>query len=359
VRAPGQGFQPAETGERPPLVTAAIPTYNGRHLLDTVLRSLQAQSFGDHRVVVVDNASQDGTPEWLREHWPAVQVIVHPRNLGVAASLNTCVRAAAGEYVLLLNNDVELEPRCMEELVAALRAHPEVAVVGAKLLDFSRRELLDGTGDVYSWAGFAYRRGQGEFDHGQYDARHEVFGACGAAAMYRRSAFEAVGPFDEQYFAYGEDVDWAFRAQLAGYGARYVPSAVAYHVGSASLGPRVSEFTLYQNWRNQIWVVAKNYPASALVRHAPDLLLGQLAALLVATRQRCLGEWLRAWRDALAGLPAVLAKRRRVQRSRRRGRRELEPLLEGALARARWWLLGGGRRHSVAAQRRAAGRPMP
>jgi GT2 family glycosyltransferase len=357
-----RGAENAPGTDARPLVTVAIITYNGRHLLDTVLESLRTQTFEDYRALVVDNASRDGTPEWLREHWPAVQVIVHPRNLGVAASLNTCLRAAKGEYVLLLNNDVELEPRCMEELVAALSAHPEAGVVGAKLLDFSRRELLDGTGDVYSWAGFAYRRGQGEFDHGQYDARREVFGACGAAAMYRRSAFEAVGPFDEQYFAYGEDVDWAFRAQLAGYGARYVPSAVAYHIGSASLGPRVSEFTLYQNWRNQIWVVAKNYPASALVRHAPDLILGQLAALLVAMHQRCLGEWLRAWRDALAGLPAVLRKRRQVQSSRQRGRRELEPTIEGVLARARWWLLGGGRRHSVAAARRRADqlrRPMP
>ena len=131
---------------------------------------------------------------------------------------------------------------------------------GAKLRDYAHRELLDGTGDVYSWAGFAYRRGQGEIDRGQYDELLDVFGACGAVALYRRTAFEDVGEPDERFYALCEDVDWSFRAQLAGLRCRYVPAAIAYHIGSASLGPRLSEFTLYHNWRNQIWIIAKDYP---------------------------------------------------------------------------------------------------
>ena len=329
-------------------VTAAILTYDGRELLETALDSLSRQTFGDIRTVVVDNGSSDGTAAWVRERWPDVQLVVHDENRGVAAALNTCVGAADGEFVLLLNNDVELEPDCVGKLVAELRAHPDAAVAGAKLLDFSRRELLDGTGDRYSWAGFAYRRGQGEVDRGQYDGDRDVFGACGAVALYRSSALDAVGDFDEQFFALCEDVDWSFRAQLAGYRCRYVPDAVAYHVGSASLGPRISDFTLYYNWRNQIWVVVKNYPAAAFVRHGFDLALGQLAMLFVAVRQRFLGTWLRAWRDALRGLPTVLRKRRAIQRARRVGRRELETVAEGSLARMRWWLFGSGRSHSVA-----------
>jgi len=244
----------------------------------------------------------------------------------------------------MLNNDVELDASCVEELVAALDADPQAAVVGAKLRDYRRRELLDGTGDVYCWAGFAYRRGQGEFDHGQYDDRTELFGACGAVALYRRRALQMVGPFDARFFALCEDVDWSFRAQLAGWRCRYAPRAVALHIGGVSLGARLSEFTLYHNWRNQIWVVLKDYPGWALVAHAPDLLLGQTAMLLVALRGRRIRTWLRAWRDALRGMRWVLRARRAIQSGRVADRRALEAVNEGALERARWWLLGAARR---------------
>jgi GT2 family glycosyltransferase len=332
------------------MVSAVIPTHNGRDLLDIVLASLAAQTQPPDEIIVIDDASTDGTVAHLSKRWPHVQVVALAENVGVTAALNRCFAAARGDLVLLLNNDVELEVDCVAELLIAGDAAPQAAVIAAKLRDYTRRELLDGAGDGFSWAGLAYRRGQGEVDRGQYDDRLDVFGACAAAALYRAEALADVGPFDEQFFVYGEDTDWSFRAQLAGYSCRFAPRAVAYHVGSASLGPRVSEFALYHNWRNQLWTIAKDYPASALVVHAPDLLLGQLANLLVALRHRCLRVWLRSWRDALAGMPAVLHKRHSIQRSRRHGRGALEPVIDGALTRARWWLLGAGRRHSAVAQ---------
>ncbi|HEY0516628.1 MAG TPA: glycosyltransferase family 2 protein [Solirubrobacteraceae bacterium] len=337
------------------MVTAAVLTYDGIELLDTVLNSLARQSFEDFRTVVVDNGSTDGTGAWLAERWPGVEVISLPQNVGVTAGLNRCLAAAEGsEFALLLNDDVELDPNCIERLVADLRAHPQAGAAGAKLLDFSRRELLDGAGDIYSWAGIAHRRGQGEEDRGQYDGLPDVFGACGAAAMYRVSALAAVGQFDEQLYAYCEDTDWCFRARLAGFGCRFVPGARVYHVGSASLGARISDFTLYQNWRNQIWLVAKNYPAAALVRHLPDLLLGVGATFYVAVRHRSVKVWLRAWRDALCGLPELLAKRRAVQRSRRVAPGELDEVIESGFGKLRWWLAGSGRATAPAAARQDA-----
>jgi hypothetical protein len=333
------------------MISAVIPTHDGRELLDIVLGSLAVQTRLPDEVVVVDDASSDDTLAHLAEHWPDVRVVALAENVGVTAAINRCITAAQGDLVLLLNNDVELAPDCLAELADALSAAPQAAVAAAKLRDFTRRDLLDGAGDGYSWAGLAYRRGQGEVDRGQYDADVEVFGACAAAALYRASALAAVGAFDEQFYALGEDADWSFRAQLAGFSCRLAPNALAYHVGSASLGPRISDFTLYHNWRNQIWTIAKDYPAGALVVHAPDLLAGQLANLVVAVRQRCVGSWLRAWRDALAGMPMVLGKRRVIQRSRRHGRRELEPLLDGALARAGWWLHGSGRSNAATVRR--------
>lgn len=312
---------------REPRLTVGIATYNGRPLLEVVLPSLSRQTFSDFRVVVVDDASSDDSVAWMAEHWPQVDVIVHARNRGVTASLNACLRAGRSEFVVLLNNDVELERECLAELVSVLDAYPQAGVACGKLVDFHRRDHLDGAGDIYTWGGEANRRGHGQRDTGQYDRPQEIFSACGALAAYRRPALDAVGLFDERLFAFYEDVDWCFRAQLAGWSARYVPSAVAYHMGGATLGKAPSDFTLYQNWRNAIWTVAKNYPAPALLRHAPALAIVQMRNLAIALRRHRGRLWLRVWRDALLGLRGVLRARRRVQRMRVRSLKELDSLI--------------------------------
>jgi GT2 family glycosyltransferase len=292
-----------------------------------VLPSLAAQRFREFRVVVVDDGSTDDTVAWLARSWPHVGVVSQP-NRGVTAALNACLRAAAGsELVGLFNSDVELHPDCLGELVAAMREHPQAGSASPKLLDFHRRDVIDGAGDVLLWAGHGHRRGHGERDVGQYDRPQPIFGPCAGAAVYRRSALDVVGGFDEDFYTFFEDVDWALRAQLAGLGCRYVPSALVYHMGSATVGAGATDFARYQLWRNAVWLFAKGMPASLLARHAHQLLAGQLVNLAVALRDRELRVWLRAWRDALAGLPRMLARRRQIQRSRRVSPRELEARL--------------------------------
>ncbi len=308
-------------------LTVAVLSYDGRHLLEVILPSLAAQSFRDFEVVVVDNGSRDDSVAWLAENWPEVEVVSLPQNVGVTAALNVCARAGHGELVGLFNNDLELEPDCLGEMVDALRSHPEAGWAAAKLRDFDRRELLDGAGDVFTWAATGGRRGHGEPDRGQYDAPREIFGACGGAAIYRREAFARVGEFDENFFAFYEDVDWNLRAQLAGLKCRYVPTAIVYHMGSATIGRGLSDFTRYHLWRNTLWIIAKDIPAGALARHAPQLALGQLLNLAVAIRDRKLTIWLRVWRDALRGLPRALRKRREVQARRTIGLAELEAVV--------------------------------
>jgi len=311
-----------------PRLTAAVLNYNGRELLEIILPSLAAQSYDDFDVVVIDNGSTDSSCGYLAEHWPQVRAVgVGPRNIGVTAALNVCLQASTSELVALLNNDLELHPDCLAELVRALDEHPEAGSAAAKLMDFQDRDVLDGAGDIYLWSGEANRRGQGDRDVGQYEQPQAIFGACGGAAAYRRSALEAVGEFDEQFFAIYEDVDWSFRAQLAGFSCRYVPTAIVYHMGSATLGRGLSDFTLYHNWRNGIWVVFKNYPLSALLRHGHQFVNSQLHNLVWAKQTGRITVFLRVWRDALRGLPAVLRKRRAVQRSRTIGRAELERLI--------------------------------
>jgi GT2 family glycosyltransferase len=301
----------------------AVATYNGRELLDVVLSSLAVQTFRDFRIVVVDDASTDGTRSWVAERWPDVELIVHPTNRGVTAALNAGLRASQSPLIGLFNNDIELDPRCLAELMKAAGEHPGAGSLSPKLLSFEDRQLLDGAGDNFYWAGTGWRRGHGERDHGQYDDSEWIFGACAGAAVYRRAALDAVGLLDEDFFAYYEDVDWSFRAQLAGFTCRYVPSAIAYHVGSATVGKGESDFTRYHTWRNGIWLVVKDYPLVFLLLQLPRLVAYQLDHLLVALRERKLALLWRVWRDALRGLPATLRKRAAVQRTRRLSLRQL------------------------------------
>lgn len=310
-----------------PQVTVAIPNYNGRALLEVLMPSLARQSLRPHATVVIDDCSSDDLIAYLREHWPQVEVRQLSSRGNVTAAMNECLRAGEGEYIVLLNNDIELDHECLAELVAALQAHPDAAASAAKLRDYHNGGLLDGAGDTFHWRGAAKRRGQGEPDDGRYDEPGAIFSACGAVVAYRASLLVEVGDFDEQYVAGLEDVDWSFRAQLLGYDIRYVPSAVARHMGSATIGRTLTPAMAYLNWRNWLWLIVKDYPAGSLARHAPELALQQLRVLAIALYERRLGVWLRAWRDALRGLPAVLSKRRELQRARRRGAREVERIV--------------------------------
>lgn len=310
------------SGELP--VTVVVPNFNGRSLLEALLPSIQRQTLQPHAIVVVDDASTDDSVAYLRETWPQVRVIVLPRRSGVTAAMNACVQAASTPLVALLNNDIELEPDCLERLARALQEHPEAGAAAPKMLDFNDRRVLDGAGDLLDWRGGGRRRGHGDADRGQYEREEEVFAPCGGAGLYRRSALDAVGDFDEAYYAYYEDLDWAFRAQLAGLRCRYVPSAVLYHHGSATLGRGFSDFNGYHLWRNPIWLVAKCYPATALLRHAPALIRGQAGNLYTALREHKLRVWMKAMRDAARGLPAAVRKRRAIQRARRISPAELE-----------------------------------
>lgn len=296
-------------------VAVVIPTWNGRDYLDVVLPSLRAQTLGDFRVVVVDNGSTDGTAAHLRSAYPEAELVEMGRNAGFAAAVNSGIEAAGRADVAVVNNDLELDPRWVETMVAALREFPEAGSATGKMLFYDRRHVIDGAGDFTSWYAISAPRGRGEVDRGQYDAPEPVFSACGGAALYRRAALDAVGPFDEDFFAYAEDVDWGFRAQLSGWTCRYVPGAVAFHMGAATSG-RVPNLSRYLFFRNTLTMVAKDWPAAALLRNAHRLVLFYAKSVAASIRGRWFGALLRATRDALRSLPRTLRKRGEVQRSR-------------------------------------------
>ncbi len=318
-----------------PKVSVVIPSWNGRDQLSGVLESLEAQNWPDFETIVVDNGSGDGTVEFLRAEWPSVRVVPLAENEGFAAAVNHGIARSSGEYVALVNNDVELEPQWIEIVTGVLDSHPRAGSVASKLLEWSRRNVLDGAGDLVGWDGYCVRRGKGERDRGQYDSSPRVLSACAAAALYRRDALDDVGPFDEGFFAYIEDVDWGLRAQLAGWDCIYEPTAVAYHVGGAS-SSRMSGFELFQCHRNILLMMAKDFPAPALLAFVPWAVVRRLGSLGKAYIRGEAALLLRAWKAAAAQLPAALGARRQIQARRRRSSRELLRMMRPAYLGVAW-----------------------
>jgi GT2 family glycosyltransferase len=309
-------------------VTAVVLNYDGRHLLEVILPSLSRQTYSPLEVLVVDDASRDGSVHYLSEHWPDVRVVSNVSNIGVTAAMNRGIAAASGEYIALLNNDVELEPTWVEEMVAGLERHPDAGTVACKLRDFYKRDRLDGVGDGLTRSMVAYRRGRGEPDTGQFDREEEVLAPTGGAGLYRATALAEVGPFDESFFAYLEDVDWGLRAQLAGLRSWCIPSAVAYHMGGATTGGTENPRYLLLHHRNRIGLIVKDLPMSVIVRNARAILREQAGTLVHGVQHRLLGLYLRAWLEALARLPGWLRARRRIQGLRRVPAGRLQALLE-------------------------------
>lgn len=308
-----------------PRVTAVVLNYNGRELLEVVLPSLAAQTYTDFDVVVVDDASSDDSVTYLRDNWPDVAVVsTGAANVGVSAALNVAVGVARGELVALLNNDLELEPEWLAELVAALDRHPDAASAAGKLLRYSQRDVIDSAGDVFTPAAAAFGRGAGERDVGQYDLEEYVFAPTAGAALYRVSAFSEVGPFDESFYAYFEDVDWGLRALLLGRRSRYVPSARGYHMGSRTTRPTINRRFYELQHRNTLAVLVKDVPLRFIVRHAPRIAGHHLLSLLYSARAGLLRAHIRGLAQAVAAMPAWLRMRRRIQGSRQISPAEFE-----------------------------------
>lgn len=299
-----------------PLVSVVIPNWNGASFLPTCLDSLLAQTWSRVEVIVADNASTDGSRELLAADYPEVRLLGLPENRGFTGACNAGMRAAEGEIVILLNNDTEVEPDWVEQVVAAFERHPEAGLVASKMLLFDRRDTLHTAGDYYTVDGRAGNRGVWQADGPQYSREEYVFSACGGSAAYRRAMLDEIGLLDDDFFFSMEDVDLAWRAQLAGWRCVYAPRAVVYHHLAATGGGVTASF---YDGRNSLWVLTKNYPGGLLRRYWPQIARAQL---------RTAWEAIRAWRGeaararlrgmlrGLLTLPGALRKRRAIQSAR-------------------------------------------
>jgi len=300
-----------------PKVTVVVVNWNGEQFLERCLVALMAQAVKPHEIILVDNASSDRSFEIARR-FPAVRVIALAQNTGFARGNNLAIEAASkgSEWIALLNPDAFAAPRWLETLLMAAESNPDFDVFGSKLVNAADPGVLDGAGDVYHMSGLVWRTAHGLSVSAMGDSVCEIFSPCAAAALYRRSAFEEVGGFDEDFFCYVEDVDLGFRLRLAGYRCLYVPQSVAHHVGSGTTGGQHSDFSVYHGHRNLVWTFVKNMPGGLFWLLLPLHVALNLASIIWFALRGQGAVILRAKRDALLGLPKMWRKRRQVQKTR-------------------------------------------
>jgi GT2 family glycosyltransferase len=325
-----------------PAVSVIVVNWNRHDLLRACLESLLRQTFRDFEIIVVDNGSSDGSLELLRSApFEQIRTIENPDNRGFCAANNQGIEAARGEFIALLNNDAEAEPRWLEQLLAAAAAEPGVGMAASKILTWEDRGVIDKAGHLIYPDGQNRGRGTGEPDRGQYDRLEEAAWPDGCAALYRRSMIEQVGGFDEDFFAYADDAELGLRARIAGWGCLYVPTAVVYHHTGSTLG-RYSAERLFLIERNRIWLAAKLFPWSLLVLN-PAYFAVRMAATVwfsfrgkgelprAASRLGSLGLLkclIKAQWAALIGLPAMLRKRRALNAFRKLNSAETIALIQ-------------------------------
>ncbi len=312
---------------RQPLVSVVIPNWNGAHFLPGCLDSLCRQDYTPLEILVADNASSDGSRDLLAAQYPDVALVALPENRGFTGACNAGISTAKGEIVILLNNDTETAPGWVSAIVDTFARHPEAGLVASRMLLFDRRDHFHTAGDLFRVDGRLFNRGVWERDEGQYDHEEYVFSACGGSAAYRRAMLAEIGLLDDDFFFSCEDMDLAWRAQLAGYRCVYQPAAVVFHRLAATGGGVTAS---YHDGRNMIWLLVKNYPGALWRKHGLKVLCAQLDLAW---------EALRAWRGAAArarlrgmvagliGIPRMMRKRRSIQHARRVSLAYLESIL--------------------------------
>jgi GT2 family glycosyltransferase len=278
---------------------------------------LRRQTFRDFETVLVDNGSVDDSAAFVRDSYPEIRVVELGENRGFAGGVNAGIRVARGDYIALLNNDTEVDDAWLYRLSAAIEENPDVFFFASKLVNYYSRDLVDSAGDGMNlWRG-PYKIGEKE-PVGNYRERRYIFGACGGGGCYKRELFDRIGLFDEEFFAYFEDIDLSFRANWAGFRCLFVPDAVIYHKvgGTSDKSAKSRDFFDILRRRNFVFMVMKNYPAALLWRYLPGILCIHLLKFLYFLAKGRVRVAFRTQVEICKGAPGMLGKRRAIMASR-------------------------------------------
>jgi GT2 family glycosyltransferase len=311
-----------------PEISVVVLNHNGRRWLAGCLDALAAQSGApSFEVILVDNASTDGSAEFVAAHYPSVIVVRSTVNAGFAGGNWMGATRAGGRWLAFLNNDTIVAADWLANLHRGALIEPGYALVTSQIVFMDRPDTVDSAGDGYLRAGGAFKRGHGAPVH-EYSESREVFGACGGAFLIERCVYEALGGFDQRFFMVYEDVDLSYRARLLGHRCWYAADAVVRHAGSATLGV-ASPAAVFYGQRNLEWTWVKNTPTRLLIRTALPHMLYSVAGIIHYARRRRLLPALKGKVAALLGLRSLLSDRRAVRKSAVVGSQTLEQMMDG------------------------------
>jgi len=237
-----------------PKISVIIVNWNGKHYLDTCLSSVLSQTYNNFEIIMVDNASSDGSIEYVQKKYPSVKTIQTNENLGFAKGCNVGMRASNADYIVALSNDTRVEPNWLKELVKVAESDDKIGICGSKLLLMDTPDIYNSAGFFIIWNAFIYDRAPGK-KVGKYEKLEQVDGVCAASALYRKKMLDEIGLLDERFFFGHDDVDLSWRAKNAGWKAMYVPSSVCYHkmLGSVQGRKLHDQFVV-----DAVWVISKN-----------------------------------------------------------------------------------------------------
>jgi GT2 family glycosyltransferase len=312
-----------------PLISTVILNWNGKEYLHPCLQSVKGQTYPNIEIILVDNASTDGSIEYIKDLLSDLRLIINYRNIGYGGGNNRGIEEARGRYIFVLNSDTEIEKRCVELLWECIETDQRIGVTTPKILLYDRRDVIDAAGLTIYPDGLSIGRGRLEPQE-KYNQREEVFFGSGCASLFRKEMLEEIGLFDEDFFAYAEDTDLGWRARLARWKSYYVPEAVVYHHHSKKFGT-YSPLKAFLVERNRIWVAWKNFPLpilylwpfytlwryfyqgiGALIQRGASGRFGQESSSFLL-----IFILMKAYLSGLRGLPAILRKRKEVQTKKR------------------------------------------
>ncbi|MDI6704261.1 MAG: glycosyltransferase family 2 protein [bacterium] len=308
------------------MISVIIPNWNGMNLLKDCLPSLKNQTYQDFEIILVDNGSTDSSVEWTRMNYPEVRIIELKENMGFSKAVNCGIKEAKGDLIALLNNDTIADSNWLFELNKALSTH-QVDFCASKVLFLGKDNLINSCGDSYGVDGRARNIGFREKDNGQYREKRLVFGASACASIYKRSLFNKIGLFDPDFFLVYEDVDFSFRAQLAGFKCLYVPEARVYHLYSVTRR-LLDHMDVYYIAKNNLNVLVKNMPSQLFMKYLFFILKGQIREATYFSSNGYLRYFLWGKIGALFQLFKMLYKRGRIQAKREVSIEYIDSILE-------------------------------
>lgn len=296
------------------MISVVIPNYNRFDLLENCIKSILQGSLVADEIIIVDNGSSDFKQDVIYDR--RVRFIRLQQNMGFSRAVNIGIQQSKGNYIVILNNDTEVDTNWLKNLIHVFEANSKILFATSKIKSLKHKGTFDDVGDVLLASGRVYKLGNKERDRGQHDKQCFVFGASGCASAYRREFFKKVGYFDEDFFAYLEDVDLSFRANLQGNRCIYVPEAIVYHAGSATTGGQYNKFTAFHLAQNTIGLFVKNFPIKILLGSILQILVYLAALQLFFIINGLGGAYFRGIISGLRMIRKMIPKRREIMKMR-------------------------------------------